>query len=130
MKFHNALLLASVTLFSGAAGQRTYLNPPQQAWTAASGGEIKAGNGLFVDPTGKTLVASFLDGSLGMYDAVTGSKIAKYTPTSTSGVVVQGYGGVTFAYTGTKPYIVYAVTENPTGQAQTYVFLTFVEELD
>jgi hypothetical protein len=117
IKFHT-LLLASIALFGGASAQRVYLNPPEEAWTTV-GGEVRQGNGLFIDPTGETLVGSFFDGSLIMFNAETGEKLATFRPDVESGTTVRGYGGVTFAYTGPEPYVVYAITENPFGLAET-----------
>lgn len=111
-------LLLLAALLGAAAGERQYLNPPEVAWTA-TGSEAKPGNGLFVSPDGDLLVGSFLDGSLIMYNPETGEKLGSYTPDVTSGATIRGFGGVTFAYTGSTKYLLYAVTENPFGEAQT-----------
>ena len=114
----STFVLASLALFHSAVAEKVYLNPPEEAWTTV-GGEVKQGNGLFIDPTGDALVGSFFDGSLIMFNAKTGEKLATYTPEVDSGSTIRGYGGVTFAYTGPSPYVIYAITANPFGQAET-----------
>lgn len=114
----SSLLLTCLIFVGGVNSQREFLNPPEQAWTTI-GGEVRPGNGLFIDPDSETLVGSFFDGSLIMYNAMTGEQLATFRPNVASGATIRGYGGVTFAYTGDQPYVVYAITENPFGQAQT-----------
>jgi hypothetical protein len=109
-----SFLLLSAALLGSAVAQ----NPPKSAWSTVGSSEVKAGNGLFADPSGSTVVGSFLDGSLVMYAAATGNQTGTYVPAMSNGTT-RGFGGVTFSYTGTNPYIVYAVTDNPTGSAQT-----------
>ncbi|GKY93839.1 hypothetical protein MPSEU_000350800 [Mayamaea pseudoterrestris] len=118
MKISTILLLA--TLLGSSAAQREYLNPATEAWTTV-GGEVKPGNGLFADPSGDTLVGSFFDGSLIMFNAETGEKLATYTPSVSSGATIRGFGGVTFSYAGATPYVTYAITVNPFDDAKTRV---------
>lgn len=102
------LLLAAV---SSAQAQLSYLSKPNATWTVQAS-ELAAGNGLFLDPTGSMIVATFLDGSVRFLDPATGSAVApQYTPTS-NGFSVRGFGGAAFSYNSATPYIVYAVTDN------------------
>lgn len=110
-------LAVAATLCSNVAAQRVYLDAPEPSWTAV-GGEAKVGNGLFFAPAGETLVGSFLDGSIRFYNSDTGDVLDSFTPEFT-GTAMRNYGGVTFAYEGGQPYIVYAVTDNPFGEATT-----------
>jgi len=102
------LLLAAV---SSAQAQLSYLSKPNATWTVQAS-ELAAGNGLFLDPTGSMIVATFLDGSVRFLDPTTGSAVApQYTPSS-NGFSVRGFGGAAFSYNSATPYIVYAVTDN------------------
>jgi hypothetical protein len=129
MKPTSAALLQLVLLSAVVRGQDfEYLNPPEELWRASAAATVE-GNGLFWAPDGSALVGTFSDGSVRAFNPATGEVAATYTPSASSGSVVSGLGGITFAGYGPNatgsPYLVYAVADNaadPT-TAQTYVSL-------
>jgi len=110
MKLSFALLL--ILSCQSVSGDLTYLSTPRSLWTTG-GSEVKRGNGLFLTPDNSLLVGSFFDGSARFYDPSTGTEpLPRFRPTTT-GFTLRGYGGMTFSYQGAKPYMVYAVTDDP-----------------
>lgn len=100
-----------------ATADLLYPSSPTVAWSAP-GSESSAGNGLFLSPDQSTLVGAFRDGSVRMYDPMTGSSIGSFVPDSL-GSPIRGFGGVNFVEGVSSPFLVYAVTDAPFGQSTT-----------
>jgi hypothetical protein len=105
------LCFGLVLLLTGAHAQLSYLATPKLAWTGKAG-SVEEKNGMFVF-NNNLVIGSFLDGTLQFYNAKTGQAGATYVPDN-KGSSLQGLGGVTMSTGGTTPYVVYAVTDNPT----------------
>jgi outer membrane protein assembly factor BamB len=103
------LLLATISVSVNGQSPVQYQDP-QEAWRVPFMSMGK-GNGVFISPNGKVLVAISQNADVSALDALSGEQLWTYTPNLASGAILTSSSGITFNQDAKTPYLVFSVTD-------------------